>query len=191
MPGYDLVGFGGYATSGKDTAAYVLVRWHKYRLLSYGRQVAALLAEVNPLVEVDPTVALRARVILEDQDYEKAKLIPDFVRLLQDLGSAVNDRDPEFWSRTVLADVVPGSRTVLSGLRSREQVAAVRERYGLTVWIERPGVGPRNGHRNELAAGPEDFDVVVVNDGTVADLHRKIDSLLGLRRPRIAPNGES
>ncbi len=174
----NLIGFGGYAGAGKDTAAQVLVDDHGYQLLSFGHYVADLLADIDPLVEVEAGRTCRASVVLDERGYEAAKLVPDFVRLLQDLGSAVNDRDPGFWSRLVLAGVAPSAHAVISGVRSPAQIAAVRDAGGVTVWVERPGVGPRNGHRNETAAGPDDFDLVVRHDRTVADLHAAVRGLI-------------
>jgi hypothetical protein len=165
-----LVGFGGFGGAGKDAAATILSDQYGHRLLAFGTYVAGLLAQTNPLVQVAPGQTERAATLLDRLGYEGAKRVPDFLRLLQDLGTAINERDPGFWARLVLADVPAGSRSVITGIRSREQIAAVRDHGGLTIWVTRPGVGPRNGHKNEKQVSPEDYDVVLNNDGTLADL---------------------
>lgn len=45
---------------------------------------------------------------------------------------------------------------------------------GLLIWIDRPGVGPCNGHESENPAIRDMCDVVIVNDGTVEDLWGKV-----------------
>jgi hypothetical protein len=40
--------------------------------------------------------------------------------------------------------------------------------------VEKPGVGPLNDHDSENSIGPNDCHVVLVNDGTVEDLHSAV-----------------
>lgn len=173
-----LIGFGGYARSGKDTTAEILVRDYGHRLLSFGTYVASLLVEVNPLVEVSPGQVERAATLMERLGYEGAKRVPDFVRLLQDLGTGINRRDAGLWARLVLADLPPDGLGVITGVRSLGQIAAIRDHGGLTIWVQRPGIEPRNGHINELEVGPADFDVVLNNDGSLADLAVSLRTVL-------------
>lgn len=176
-----LIGFGGWARSGKDTTAEILVREYGHRLLSFGTYVAALLVEINPWIEVGPGQFERAADLLERLGYEGAKQIPDFVRALQELGTAINRRDGGLWARLVLADLPPDGLGVITGVRSKAQITAIRDHGGLTIWVSRPGVKPRNAHINELEVGPDDFDVVLSNDGDRARLARNLHALFAAR----------
>jgi len=173
-----IAGFGGYARSGKDTAAGMLVEQHGHRLLSFGTYVAALLREINPAVEIEADRYERAGDLLDRVGYEQAKAVPDFVRMLQDLGTGINTRDNGLWARLVMADLPADQRGVITGIRSLAQIDAVRQAGGLTIWVTRPGIEPRNAHRNELEVGPDDFDVVLANDGDLADLAATLNTVL-------------
>ena len=173
-----ILGFGGWARSGKDTAAEMVIAAHGHRLLSFGTYVNALLLEVNPGVEVEPGRFERARDLFDRLGYEDAKAIEDYRVQLQNLGSAINDRDPGLWARLVLADLPPGAQGVITGVRSLPQLEAIRAVGGLTVWVDRPGAAPMNAHRNEQAVGPDDFDVVLDNSGDLRDLRITLDRLL-------------
>ena len=173
-----VLGFGGWAQSGKDAAAEFVIARHGHRLLSFGTYVNALLLDVNGGVEVEPGRFERARDLYERLGYEGAKKIDDYRIQLQDLGTGINKRDSGLWGRLVLADLPPGERGVITGLRSKPQIDAVRAVGGLTIWVDRPGAAPANGHENETQVGPDDFDVVLDNSGTLGDLRISIERVL-------------
>ena len=173
-----IVGFGGWARSGKDTAADLVIEAHGHRLLSFGTYVQALLLEVNPGVEVEPGRFERAQDLYARLGYEGAKKIDDYRIQLQNLGTGINERDAGLWARLVLADLPAGDRGAISGLRSKAQIAAVRAVGGLTIWVDRPGAAPANGHPNETQVGPDDFDVVLDNSGTLGDLRISLERIL-------------
>lgn len=173
-----ILGFGGWAQSGKDTAAEMIIEQHGHRLLSFGTYVNALLLEINPGVEIETGRFERARSLFDRLGYEGAKKVEDYRLQLQDLGTGINRRDPGLWSRLVLADLPAGHRGVITGVRSLEQIAAVRSAGGLTIWVDRPEAAPVNGHENETQVGPDDFDVVLDNSGDLRDLRIALDRLL-------------
>lgn len=173
-----VLGFGGWAQSGKDTAAEFVIETHGHRLLSFGTYVNALLLDVNPGVEVEPGRFERAQDLFDRLGYEGAKKVDDYRIQLQDLGTGINKRDSGLWGRLVLADLPAGERGVITGLRSIPQIDAVRAVGGLTIWVDRPGAAPANGHENETQVGPDDFDVVLDNSGTLGDLRISLGRVL-------------
>jgi hypothetical protein len=66
---------------------------------------------------------------------------------------------------------------VLPDVRFPNEWVAVKRLGGATVRIERPGVGPVNGHLSEIALDSYSFDWLIVNDGTAADLRRSVYGL--------------
>lgn len=176
----NVVGFGGYMRAGKDTAAQMLIdRGEGHTLVGFGEHVCSLLLDINPDINLGDGTYAPAREVFDTYGYEGAKTKGNFRLLLQNLGSAMNDRDSGFWARQVLAALGADGRGAISGLRSKAQIAAVRDAGGLTVWVDNPRAeAPKGSHRNETEVGPEDFDVVVVNDSTIEVLHERLFAAL-------------
>jgi hypothetical protein len=57
---------------------------------------------------------------------------------------------------------------VITDVRFANEAAAIRSWGGEIIRIDRPGVGPVNGHVSE--AMPFEPDEVIENDGTIEDL---------------------
>lgn len=70
------------------------------------------------------------------------------------------------------------SSDIITGLRNPDEVKAARDRNfygrGAIVWIARPGY--EAGPTDKLS--PDCADIVIVNDGTIADLKEKLSLLL-------------
>lgn len=175
-----LVGLMGLAGAGKDTAADVLTREHGYRRRAFADGVRELALAADPIIGDDGNMCLSDLVGERGWDYAK-RAYPDEVRgLLQRLGAGARRIDPDIWVRRVvtLVDDQPDVPTVITDVRYPNEVAAIRDRGGVLVWVHRPGV-TRLGHESERAVSAADADVVVVNDGTVRRLHRRVLTALG------------
>jgi hypothetical protein len=116
---------------------------------------------------------------------------PPIVRaLLQEYGSDVRRADdPDYWVKrwaqsvsSIAAGRPVGECHVVSpDCRFPNEARTVREMGGLLWKVERPGVDG-SGHVSETAlAHWFDYDAVLVNDGTLADLHTQVDRLLHAR----------
>ena len=70
------------------------------------------------------------------------------------------------------------ARLAISDVRFPNEADAIRAFGGLVVRVERPGVGPINGHESEIALDGYDFDLVVVNDGTLDELTDEMEAVL-------------
>lgn len=148
-----LVGLAGYAGSGKDTAADVLVE------LGWER-----VAFAGPLKE------LAARIGWDGVKDEHGR------RLLQDLGVGCRDvLGADVWVDALLARLP--ARAVVTDVRFPNEVDAIHDHGGLVVRVVRAGVVPVNGHVSETAL--DDLDLpVVVNDGPVNLLHLRLLDVL-------------
>jgi hypothetical protein len=72
----------------------------------------------------------------------------------------------------------PPPKIVVTDMRFSNEFQSVINRGGMTIRIVRLGVGPANSHPSETALDDYFkkgyFDAVIINDGTIADLHRKV-----------------
>lgn len=171
----------GYSRVGKDTAAARLLS-SGYQLGSTGERVAELLREINPCL----TLADHQRVVTVDAlfaelGYDGAKSLPAVRTLMQDTGSAIKARQPDFFIRVVLEHhraTHPGAGLVIVGVRSAAEVTAVRAAGGVVLRIHRPGVGPMGGHQNDRDLDLVLADADIVNDATIEVLHDRVDDAL-------------
>lgn len=115
-------------------------------------------------------------------------------RLLQDLGVAVREHlDPDAWVNASEAAIErAGTPVVITDVRFPNELKMIRRRGGKILRIERPGVGAINAHSSEHSVNAGDCDLILHNDGTLADLPEKIQEslkVLGLERDVLVDFG--
>lgn len=88
---------------------------------------------------------------------------------LQTLGDTLRSHLGADVLERVVLDNLP-DRCVITDVRLRSEAQAIVDRDGIVLRIERPGVGPANGHHSETELDDWPFDATVVNDGDIADL---------------------
>jgi len=73
---------------------------------------------------------------------------------------------------------IPKSYWVITDTRFLNEAEAIKERGGVVVRIDRPGVGPMNNHKSETELDHYDFDYRISNSGDIKDLKNKVKQLL-------------
>ena len=178
-----LIGIGGYASSGKDAVATILEDSHGFYGTFMSQPLNAALCRLNPQVEVRRGEVFRYVDLIAQLGYTKAKELPEVRRLLQAMGTEVG-RDmfgQTVWIdqlRNYLAAQKPDDDVVVTGIRFPNEASMIRELGGELWWVHRPGYGPVNSHTSDNALTYEDFDRVVMNDGTLDDLEQHVAKLL-------------
>ena len=171
------VGFLGRASAGKDTAAEALVG-QGYRRAAFADEIRSACLAVDPIVTVD---GHRLSTVVTAYGWDDAKRIYSEVRrVMQQIGQCHLRVDPDVWIRPVtsLLDDQAGP-VVVTDVRYPAEVAALRARGALLIYIQRPGVvdGP---HSSESSVHPADADVVLTNGSSRADLwHSVREAVLG------------
>ena len=205
-----LVGFGGFAFAGKDTAADLLGRDHGWSKTFMSEPLRDALLELNPLVPVAydfertadgiakvfhysrtsdtndarQIVHVRYRDLYEEIGYDESKKNPEVRGLLQRLGTEVGRRmfGPNAWVDLVFSRISKlrsaGTSVAVTGIRFANELERVHADGGVSVWIERPGFRPANDHSSENSLSASDFDLTIVNDGTVEELAAKLAGTL-------------
>ena len=171
------IGLIGHAGCGKDTVAARLVH-HGFERVAFADAVRNVLLNVNPLVTTD---GMRLRDLVEAQGWDTAKRqYPEVRELLQRLGAGARAALGEsVWLDHALrrVDALPGP-VVVSDVRYRNEAIALRNRGFTLVWVQRPGVGPANGHPSETDIPVELADATLFNDGSIQELHAAVDALV-------------
>lgn len=170
-----IIGLSGYAQSGKNTVADILVDHHGFIALAFADAIREFIYEINPMVACSPTGYLQDLVNLKGWD--EAKQEPQVRRLLQDTGaSGRNMIDEYLWVALTLSQIKDPheGRYVITDVRFPNEAAALSAQGGQLWRIERPGVDAVNDHISETALDAWVFEETIINDGTIEDLKKKI-----------------
>jgi hypothetical protein len=186
-----LIGVGGFARAGKDAAAAILQAEHGFRrtfmaapleraLLALDPHVSISAAEAHRLTESTGVLVMpgcpRYAALHAAVGYEASKEVRDVRGLLQRLGG---DVIPYLCGRRMFADMAGRAverlaagehDVVITGIRFRNELEMIHEHAGVAWWIEREGTFAAYGHPGGHTVGRGDFDLVISNNGTLADL---------------------
>lgn len=170
-----IIGLSGYAQSGKNTVADILVDHHGFIQLAFADAIRDFVYEINPMVACSPTGYLQDLVNLKGWD--EAKQEPQVRRLLQSTGLAGRNMIDEYlWVALTLSQIKDPQegKYVITDVRFPNEAAALTSQGGQIWRIERPGVDAVNDHVSETALDAWIFDETILNDGTIEDLKKKI-----------------
>lgn len=190
-----IVGIGGKFSSGKDVIADRLVEVHGWAKLGMSDALADALYTLNPVVPWKIRVLgiplwtkhVRYQEVADRVGYVTAKTLPEVRRLLQVLGTEVGRDmiDVNVWTNIMVKRVqaltssgVPG--IIVTGVRFLNERDALDDLGAHLWWVIRPSLedGTNAGHTSENSLSESDFGTVIWNDGTIDDLHNKVDSMI-------------
>lgn len=177
-PSRQVVGLCGFAGAGKDEAAKTLVARHWTRV-AFADAVREAVQALDPMFEYDGANERRTCDLLAQYSWKEAKAHPEMRRLLQRMGTEAgrNIHGEDCWVNIARRKIlVAYSDVVVTDIRFANEAAMIRELGGRIVRIERPGVGPVNGHCSE--AQELDADDTIINDGSIEQLHETIRQLV-------------
>lgn len=174
----------GRAGAGKDTVAEYLVRRYGYTRLALADPVRELALAIDPIVVAAEEgydwgdVPERLSDLVSALGWDTAKRrFPEVRRTLQRVGMALRERDQDHWVRILLDEYhrLPAERpVVVTDVRFPNEVAALGDWF-TPVWVDRSVV--QLDDPTETSVGPGDAEYMLPNRGSIADLHRCIDSL--------------
>ncbi|MFI6275971.1 hypothetical protein [Streptomyces sp. NPDC050988] len=181
-----MIGLAGAARSGKDTAAQALLDagWTRR---AFADKVRDMLYALDPIMVEkeyrDGITSLRYEI--DNYGWEITKeLYPEvrgyFQRLGTEGGRGVLGED--VWIDALFRDFQLWGATVITDVRFPNEADAIRSHGGLVVAIQRPGQERirEAGHVSENALAGYLFDDVILNDGTIEQLHDRVMQLTPL-----------
>jgi len=163
-----IIGLTGYAQSGKDTLAGMLIGLHKYENRAFADPIRKLVYEMNPLVKDE----YRVKGVVDAYGWDRAKVeFPELRNLLQTLGvGARTIFNDQFWVSQGLAGVSEGDKIVITDVRFPNEADAIKSLGGQIWRVKRLGVEAVNEHISETAMDGYKVDQIFVNNGSVDDL---------------------
>lgn len=176
-----IIGFTGYAGSGKDTAADALVNLGYIRI-SFADRVREMLGALDPIIPI-PSTARHERLstYVTRHGWDSAKRdIGEVRELLQRLGTEAgrNLLGENVWVDPTLALITPGHNYVIPSVRFNNEAERIRQLGGYIYRIDRPGTGPINSHATEHGVAHELLDGIIPNNTTITGLQKRIARLI-------------
>ena len=105
--------------------------------------------------------------------------------IMQMVGRKMREIADDVWIRYVLAELEALGDTVISDVRFPNECEAIRKEGGFLIRIERPGAQSRTGAQDESEVALDtfnDWDWVIENKGTLADLVDEVRYMVGTLR---------
>lgn len=186
-----LVGLCGFAQSGKDTAASFLVDKFDWTRVAFADALRDVLYALNPVVPIHEGAEAAERgwstldlsTLVDSRGWDDVKTSFSYVReLLQRLGTEAGRQiiDENLWVGMGEDKIErAGGPVVVTDCRFPNEIALIRRRKGLLIWVERDGVGAVNGHASEHSVNKADCDLVLTNNGTIDDLYESLSQAFG------------
>jgi hypothetical protein len=179
-----IIGLSGYARSGKDTVAKVLIDNYGFTRVAFADKIREMLLDINPYVGVlgmhQTTLVLSD--LIAKHGWEHAKSNPEVRRLLQELGvSARHHLGDDVWINAALNTPAESENLVITDVRFMNEADAIKRRGGQVWRVMRPGVKPVNSHISEKDLDAYSFDGFILNDGSIEDLEAKVLNLIPSR----------
>jgi len=190
-----LVGVVGLIGSGKDTVAERLVQEHNFKKDSFAKSLKdAVSSMFNWDREMLEGKTDESRAWREKPDVFWSKRFGKDVTprwVLQYFGTEVmrQGMHDSIWIDSCMARY-DGKPTVIADTRFENEIKIIREMGGSILLVKRGqdpdwftdyvegNVVPKNVHLSEYAWAKSEYDHLITNDGTLEDLHSKIDDLI-------------
>lgn len=196
----EIIALSGFARSGKDEAAKVLVQDFGFTKVAFADKLREVLYALNPIVALkehtlvvrigentkrlvglpNPEFPVYLQQVIDHfgwDGYKETEYGTEIRRLLQRLGTEAGRQTlwDTIWIDAALANLPEDAKVVVSDARFINEFDAVRSRGGEIWRIERDGVGPANDHASETEAlGYEHFSNRLDNDGSLNGWHIKV-----------------
>ena len=171
-----IIGLSGYARSGKDTVAELLVLNYGFKRLAFADGIREALLALNPIL-FDGT---RLNELVSMYGWEIAKGKDEVRRLLQVMGTEVGRKliNEDVWVWLLFNKVNTDERIIIPDVRFPNEARMI-EQQGGEVWrINRHNHSAVNDHISEHALDNHMFKRVVYNDGTLDDLAEEVFMLM-------------
>jgi len=163
-----IIGLTGYAQSGKDTVAKILIDNYGYTRVAFADAIRELLYEMDPQIYT----VYSLKLLVDAYGWDATKQRPEVRRILQNLGvGAKKVFGDTFWIHQALRNVHFEGNYVITDVRFPNEAKALKQYDNAQIWnIKRLDVGPINDHITEHAMDGYVADVTILNNWTIEDL---------------------
>lgn len=176
-----IIGLSGYAQTGKDTVAKYLVKNYGFQRVAFADPIREAIYKLNPRIQLADSTGVSLAHAVDTLGWEDVKRLSEDARgLLQRMGTEVG-RDmfgTDFWVHQAFKNVHSDSQVVFTDVRFPNEYDKIKSYSGKIFRVEKPGVSTINAHVSEKALDNFTFDGVILNDGSIEQLHEQIDLIM-------------
>ena len=176
-----IIGLSGYAQSGKDTVASILVSEYGFTRVAFADKIRELLYAMNP--NFRDTLLQQA---VDSHGWDEVKKDQSVRRMMQNLGvGARNLFGENFWVAEAVKGLDWKANYVFTDVRFTNEANLLKQwtDVGTQIWrVKRPGVEAINSHISEHDLDDYKVDQILHNGGTIEELEllvrQRMDALL-------------
>ena len=168
-----IIGLSGYAQSGKDEIAKILVEEFDFERVAFADAIRDLLYAANPVIN---ELASDIQHAVDQRGWDEIKQVSSVRKLLQNMGvGARNVLDESVWIVAVLRKIEDADKNyVITDVRFENEASMIKHLDGVLWRISRNGVAPVNSHISESELDGYKFDQILKNEGYLDDLRELV-----------------
>lgn len=187
-----IIGLSGYAKSGKDTVAEIIQdaqpnKWEVKKFSGKLKQIASILTGFHHNWFEDQD--FKSSILGEEWwknygDFYHQTTVRDFLQILG-TDAIRNGLHNNAWVNALMADYKPAkmdqynpSNWIITDCRFPNEAESIKDRGGIIIRVDRPGVEPVNAHPSETALDNWDFDYRIANVSDLVALKQTVEVLL-------------
>lgn len=196
-----IIGLSGYAKSGKDTVAEIIQelqpdKWEVKKFSGKLKQIASILTGIPAFKFEDQH--FKSSMLGEEWwknygDFYHQTTVRDFLQVLG-TDAIRNGLHSNAWVNALMVDyhedereeridnyikrVSPPCNWIVTDVRFPNEAESIKDRGGVIIRIDRPGVEPVNAHPSETALDNWDFDYRIANASDLVALKQTVEVLL-------------
>ncbi len=187
-----IIGLSGYAKSGKDTVAEIIreIQPEKWQIKKFSGKLKTIASIMLGIPEyMFENQDFKSEILGEEWwknygDFYHQTTVRDFLQLLG-TDAIRNGLHTNAWVNALMADYKPRkmdqyspSNWIVTDVRFPNEAEAIKDRGGVIIRIDRPGVEPVNAHPSEIALDNWDFDYKIANVSDLPALKQTVEVLL-------------
>jgi len=203
-----IIGLSGYAKSGKDTVAEIIreIQPDKWQIKKFSGKLKTIASIMLGIPEyLFENQDFKSEILGEEWwknygDFYHQTTVRDFLQLLG-TDAIRNGLHSNAWVNALMADYKPTNEPkmvldngvkvydidspdfkmpnwIITDCRFPNEAEAIKDRGGIIIRIDRPGVEPVNAHPSEIALDNWDFDYKIANVSDLPALKQTVEVLL-------------
>jgi len=178
-----IIGLTGYAQSGKDTVASILVEQYGFTRVAFADKIRELLYELDPPFPMADGKVVGLQNLIDVYGWDSAKQNELVRSMLQNLGIGARKLFGEsFWVHQAMVSIAfAHPNIVITDVRFLNEAEMLKVNNGQIWRVERPGINAVNSHVSESQMDDYKVDQTFLNNGSIEDLSASIKArMVGL-----------